>query len=330
MRSGNSDFMHRSPGIVAHVIVGARPEPYLAACLDAIADVCDHAVINDNSGSAKSPNAAVYGRSRLATSGRLTLLRTHFEDFSAARNACIDATPKCFSGCWVHFVDADEVHGDELPAIAALLDHLPPSIEAVDGYSRHFWGSFRWWVAIERRLCFFRFSPAHRWHGACTTSAPRREPRGGAGGLGALRPRLTPRMEWEKSRLYASLGQADWSPDDAALAGANASRVYGERTRQAIAHHGEHPSVASATVAALSREWADNFREIDRLVAGQTPIDRLRNAGRALNYRRLLQWRAAEARLRWGWGTRGETPVQSPLAHSRAVCIEPSPGRRRS
>ena len=320
MRSGNSDFMHRSPGIVAHVIVGARPEPYLAASLDAIADVCDHAVINDNSGSAKSPNAAVYLRSRLATTGRLTLIRTHFEDFSAARNACIDATPKSFNGCWVQFVDADEVHGDELPAIAALLNHLPPSIEAVDGYSRHFWGSFRWWVAIERRLCFFRFSAARRWHGAVHERLLHSSNRAVVPAVWAHYGHVvTPRMEWEKSRLYASLGQADWSPDDAALASATASRVYGERTRQAIAHHGEHPGVAAATVAALSREWADNFREIDRLVAGQTPIDRLRNAGRALNYRRLLQWRAAEARLRWGWGTRGETPVQTPLAHSRAV-----------
>lgn len=320
MRSGNSDSMHRSPGIVAHVIVGARPEPYLAASLDAIADVCDHAVINDNSGSAKSPNAAVYGRSRLAATGRLTLIRTRFEDFSAARNACIDATPKSFGGCWVLFVDADEVHGGELPAIAALLDHLPPSIDAVDGYSRHFWGSFRWWVAIERRLCFFRFSAARRWHGAVHERLLHSANRAVVPAVWAHYGHVvTPRMEWEKSRLYASLGQADWSPDDAALAGATASRVYGERTRQAIAHHGEHAGVAAATVAALSREWADNFREIDRLVAGQTAIDRLRNAGRALNYRRLLQWRAAEARLRWGWGTRGEAPVQPPLAHSRAV-----------
>jgi hypothetical protein len=320
MRTGNSDFMHRSPGIVAHLIVGAKPEPYLAAALEAIADVCDHAMINDNSGSATSANAPVYSRSRLATTGRLTVIRTRFENFSAARNACIDATPKIYAGCWVLFVDADEVHGAELPAIAALLDRLPSEVDAVDGYSKHFWGSFRWWVAIERRLCFFRHAPLRRWHGAVHERLLHAENRAVVPAVWAHYGHVvTPRMEWEKSRLYASLGQGDWAPDDAALAAATAACVYGDRARRAMAHNGEHTGVAVATLAALSREWADNFREIDRLVALQTPIERLRNAGRALNYRRLLQWRAAEARLRWGWGAHGETHVQSPIAHPRAV-----------
>jgi hypothetical protein len=312
--------MRRSPGIVAHIIVGAKPEPYLAASLEAIADVCDHAVINDNSGLPASANAPIYSRSRLAATGRLTILRTKFENFSVARNACIEAMPRSFTGGWILFVDADEVHGAELPAMANLLDRLPDDIDGVDGYSRHYWGSFRWWVAIDRRLCFFRHTPRVRWVGKVherLVGADRR----------AVLPTVwahyghvvTPRMEWEKSRLYASLGQTDWAPDDAALAAASPSDVYGQRALRAMPHRGAHATYALPAIAALSREWLANFNEIDRLVALQGPADRARNALRAINYARLLGWRAAEARIRWGWTAGEELPARRLLPASRAV-----------
>jgi hypothetical protein len=312
--------MRRSPGIVAHIIVGAKPEPYLAASLDAIADVCDHAVINDNSGVREPANAPVYSRSPLAAAGRLTIIRTKFENFSVARNACIEATPRSFEGGWILFVDADEVHGGELLAMANLLQRLPDDIDAVDGYSRHYWGSFSWWVAIDRRLCFFRNTPRTRWSGAVherLVGADRR----------AVMPAVwahyghvvTPRMEWEKSRLYASLGQCDWAPDDADLIAATPADVYGERARRAMPHRGAHSAYAASAIAKLSHEWSSNFREIDRLVALQTPTDRARNALRSMNYARLLGWRSAEARFRWRWDSRVDAALHAAVANSRAV-----------
>ncbi|HLJ83703.1 MAG TPA: hypothetical protein VKT51_05975 [Candidatus Eremiobacteraceae bacterium] len=312
--------MLRSPGIVANIIVGAKPEPYLAASLDAIADVCDHAVINDNSGTPSGANAPVYTRSRLAATGRLTVIRTRFENFSVARNTCLESIPRPFKGGWILFVDADEIHGAELPAMANLLDRLPDDIDAVDGYSRHYWGSFRWWVAIDRRLCFFRHTPRVSWSGAVherLTGADRR----------AVLPSVwahyghvvTPRMEWEKSRLYASLGQCDWAPDERALATATPADVYGQRARRAMPHRGTHAPFVVPVVAALSHAWSANFREIDRIVALQTPADRAKNAFRAMNYARLLSWRAAEARIRWGWSANTDQPARRLLPASRAV-----------
>jgi glycosyl transferase family 2 len=306
--------MLRSPGIVANIIVGAKPEPYLAASLEAIADVCDHAVINDNSGLREPANAAVYSRSRLAAAGRLTIIRTTFENFSVARNACLDAIPRTFEGGWILFVDADEVHGGELPAMANLLERLPGDIDAVDGYSRHYWGSFGWWVAIDRRLCFFRHTPRARWSGAVHERLVGADRRAVVPAVWAHYGHVvTPRMEWEKSRLYASLGQCDWAPDDSDLVAATPAEVYGERARRAMPHRGAHSVYAASAIATLSREWSSNFREMDRLVALQTPADRARNALRSMNYSRLLGWRSAEARFRWRWDGRIDA------AHSHAV-----------
>ncbi len=157
--------MQPGQAIVAHLIVGSRREPYLPAVLESIAGVCSHAVVNDNSGSIPGPNDEILHASQLALDGRLTIVRTVFSGFADARNACIDATPARFTDAWTLFVDADEVHGPELAPMAALLAHLPSDVDAVDGYSRHFVGSFGWWLSVERRMCFFRARSDRRWHG---------------------------------------------------------------------------------------------------------------------------------------------------------------------
>lgn len=293
-------------GIVAHLIVGRKPEPYLAAALDAIADVCDHAVINDNSGVARSDNYGVILQSRLAHSGKLTIVRSSFVDFATARNACLDATPREFSRAWGLFVDADEVHGHELPTMAALLPLLADDIDAVDGYSRFFVGSFDWWTELQRSRCFVRLSPRLRWSGRIHER------------LSPVHRRIalpaqwcqyghvvTPREEAEKSRLYASLGPGA-APTEAQAAAATPATVWGRLLRRANPFHGEHPSAMAPIIAALRRERAAIFGEVAALVAGQTSADRFRNAVRQANALRLIAWRAAQARLRWQWpnGTR--------------------------
>src|SRR5262249_51539874 len=56
--AARSNFGHMPTGqsIAAHLIVGARPEPYLAAVLESIAGLCAHVVVNDNSGTIPGPN----------------------------------------------------------------------------------------------------------------------------------------------------------------------------------------------------------------------------------------------------------------------------------
>ncbi|MDQ6766853.1 MAG: hypothetical protein M3Z41_03500 [Candidatus Eremiobacteraeota bacterium] len=303
-------------GIVAHLIVGRKREPYLGAVLAAIADVCDHAVVNDNSGLAHSSNADVVEQSRLARGGRLTLVRSSFVDFATARNTCLEATPETFSRAWGLFVDADEVHGDELKAMAALLPFLSDDVEAVDGYSRFFVGSFDWWTELQRSRCFVRLSRRLRWSGKIHER------------LSPIRRRIalpaqwcqyghvmTPREEAEKSRLYASLGPGV-APTDAQVACATPASVWTQLLLKANRFAGAHPAAMVPIIMRLRGERADMFAQVDKLVARQTRSDRMRNAVRLANASRLIAWRSAEALLRWRWPD-----------HARYHTI-PEPGRR--
>jgi hypothetical protein len=293
--------MSSFPGIVAQLIVGRKPEQYLGAVLESIADVCDHAVVNDNSGLTRSANADVVLSSRLALAGRLTLVRSSFVDFATARNSCLDATPPEFSRAWGLFVDADEVHGDELSAMAALLPHLPADVDAVDGYSRFFLGSFDWWTELHRSRCFVRLSPKLRWSGKIHE---RLSPVGRRIALPAQwcqYPHVVlPREEAEKSRLYASLGPGQ-APTAAQLAHPTPASVWAHLLLGANRFSGEHPPAMRPVIAALRRERAEIFAEVDLLAARRRRRDRLRNALRQANALRLIAWRAAEARLRWRW-----------------------------
>ncbi|HEV2879192.1 MAG TPA: hypothetical protein VGW96_06365 [Candidatus Eremiobacteraceae bacterium] len=288
-------------GIVAHLIVGRKPEPYLTAVLESIADVCDHAVVNDNSGIARGANSEVVLNSRLALAGRLTLVRSSFVDFATARNTCLDATPREYSRAWGLFVDADEVHGNELKAMAALLPFLPDDIEAVDGYSRFFVGSFDWWTELQRSRCFFRLSPHLRWSGRIHE---RLDPVHRRIALPAQWFQyghvVMPREEAQKSRLYASLGPGA-APTDAQVACATPASVWAELLRKANRYRGQHPLAMAPVISAIRRERRDIFKEVDALALRQTSGDRLRNTLRQANASRLIAWRAAEARLRLRW-----------------------------
>lgn len=287
--------------IVAHLIIGRRREPYLAAVLESIADACAVAVINDNGGSIPGANDDFLQSSRLGKDGRLIVVRTSFDGFSSARNACIDATPAELRDVWMLFVDADEVHGDELGAMARLLPTLPADIDAIDGYSRHFVGSFSWWVSVERRLCFFRGRTDRRWSGRVHE---RLDPLGKRVILPFVWAHyghvVTPRMEWEKSRLYSSLGQPGFAPTDDELAGVDAAQAWGRFRPDVMRFHGDHPNAVRGTIDALGREWAPTFAAVDAMFSQATPFERLRRSVRRANYARLLALRRLEAGARWG------------------------------
>ena len=310
--------MPSSPGIVAHLIVGRKPERCLGAALESIAGVCDHAVINDNSGLASSENAAVVLSSTLARTGRLTLVRSSFVDFATARNTCLDATPAEFSHAWGLFVDADEVHGAELLAMAALLPHLPREIEAVDGYCRFFVGSFSWWMDLQRSRCFVRLSPQLRWSGKIHE---RLAPVGRRIALPAVWAQyghvVLPREEAEKSKLYASLG-AGTAPTQLQLESPNATSVWAHLLLHAHRFDGKHSPAMDMVIKRLSLERAELFACVDRLAGLQTRTDRVRNALRRANASRLVAWRAAEAAVRWQWPP-SRTVISFPYVRRAAV-----------
>lgn len=302
-----------APGVVAHMIVGGRAEPYLADALASIADVCAHAVINDNSSSGESANAAAILESDFAKDGRLTHVRTAFVDFSAARNACIDATPDALRNGWALYADADEVHGPELAAMVRLLPRLPSDVDTLDGYSRNFIGSFSYWNTIHRRMRFFRLAPERRWHGKVHERLEPLGRREATPAVGAHYGHVcTPTVEVDRERLYKSLGQPVTLLDKCSLDEISPALVWGEQLRDALAFGGAHPAAAAATITRLRLEWATVFDEVDRIVAGQGAADRVRNWFRKTNYDRLLAFRAAEARWRWGFKTPPATPVDPP------------------
>jgi hypothetical protein len=291
------------PGIVAHLIIGNKPEPYLEAALSSIESVCDHLVVNDNSDDEPSPHASTLAGCGFAARGEMTIVRTTFTDFAKARNVCIDATPPALKLGWVLFFDADEVHGDDLAATVALLHRLPADVDAVDGYSRHFIGSFAWWHNIARRLCFFRLSPDRRWIGAVHE---RLHPRCKSAVVaevwhhyGHVTP---PRREWEKGRLYHSLGQAGFVATDDQLRGASPAGVWGHLAPEVMPFSGSYPPSALATIRTLSAQWADTFVAVDELFSRRARIWRFRAWIRQLNYGRLLATRRLESKLRWKRG----------------------------
>jgi hypothetical protein len=299
-----------APGVVAHMIVGGRAEPYLADALASIADVCVHAVINDNSSSGDSANAAVILESRFAKSGRLTHVRTAFVDFSAARNACIDATPDALRNGWALYADADEVHGPELTAMVRLLPRLPLDVDTLDGYSRNFIGSFSYWNTIHRRLRFFRMAPERRWQGKVHERLEPLGRREAAPSVGAHYGHVcTPTVEVDRERLYKSLGQPVTLLDKSPVDEITPALVWGEQLYDALPFAGTHPAAAAATIAELRLAWAPVFAEVDRIVAAQSAADRVRNWFRKTNYKRLLAFRAAEARVRWGFKASPATPA---------------------
>ena len=80
-------------------------------------------------------------------------------------------------------------------------------------------------------------------------------------------------------------------------------------------HHEHAPAGAQRALKALGEAtggevfFPKEVAEVDRIVAAQSAADRVRNWFRKTNYERLLAFRAAEARVRWGFKASPATPA---------------------
>lgn len=175
---------------------------------------------------------------------------------------------------WVLFLDADEVHGPELPYIAReILPRLGAGVDRLDGYTYHFFGTFGWLTDVARRMMFFRYAPGLHWVNAV------HERLVGLSGKTVVIPYvyyhygnvLPPRMLAEKHLRYFALGNKVPRPPDAAAAGAE---IYLAKAAELRPFRGTHPPVARATVAALERDNAPEFAALDAAL-------RARRSGRA-------------------------------------------------
>jgi hypothetical protein len=281
----------KSPRIAAHLIVGPREEPFLGALLASLNGVVQTLIVNDNSPD-PSPHVATLAASSFARRGSLHIDRTPFVDFATARNVCLREHRRLDAGDWVAFVDADEVHGEAVGAIARRLDRVPADVAFVDGYTWHFFASFEWYTSIERRMSFFRFAPQARWEGRV------HEHLFGVIGKRIALPYvyahyghvLPPRRHAEKGRLYSSLGQAGEIVAQDRLDDIDVALYFRNIWPILLRFGGAHPPAAWEAIARLRGELAEQFSQADAMVyARQPPLRRVRNRIAALNY--ALRWR---------------------------------------
>jgi hypothetical protein len=277
-------------GVAAHLILGARDEPFLSATLASIADAATLLIVNDNS-PGDSPHAAILAESRFGKEGRLIVDRAPFRGFSAARNICLRIHEELAAGSWVAFVDADEVHGAGVRRIAERLSGVPAGYDFVDGYTWHFFASFEYYTSIERRMMFFRYRRGLHWEGAV------HERLMGLSGKRIALPyvyahyghTLEPRRHAEKGRHYSSLGApGDVLPRDR-LADFDVVRYFKPVYPRLLHFGGSHPPAARATLDLLTPRLRRDHELTERVVRSQGTAIKARNVVRRLNYE--VRWR---------------------------------------
>lgn len=257
------------PRVIAHLIVGARPEPFLPALLASLDGVVHGAIVDENSGLEHSENRALLEQSALFQRGEMQILRSSFTDFSTARNRCLAAHAAQSRADWVAFVDADEVHTPLARCIAKNLDRVPAHINFLDGYTYHFFQSFDWYMSIERRMSFHRFSPNLRWVGAVHEHLE---------GLPETRIALpylymhyghvlALRRLAEKARQYSGLGADGDVVPESRLDAIDRESHFAEYWPKLLPFSGSHPQVATSVIAGLRSVLHEQYADTDRYVA---------------------------------------------------------------
>jgi hypothetical protein len=271
--------------VACALCIGAAREPYLPAAVAAIADAVDLLVVNDNSGVTRGENLVALEGSAFAARGDLRVVRAPFTDFADMRNRAFAAvTALARPVDWMLFLDADEIHGEQIRYIAReLLPGLSPAIGHVDAYTYHLYGTFRWLTDIARRLCFYRYTPDLRWRN------PVHETIVGLRGDALVLPYayhhygnvIPPAALARKYGTYFELGNPVPQPpgeSEATIA------LFLERAADVRPYTSSHPAAARATLAALEREFATSFALIDAgFRARRTPPLRAYARFRAVN-----------------------------------------------
>jgi len=282
--------MSSGPAIAAHLILGAREEPFLEAMLESVSGAATLLIVNDNAPD-PSPHALTLESSSFARSGSLVVDRTPFSGFDTARNVCLRVHAQNGPAPWVAFVDADEVHGESVRRIAARLGELPAQYDFVDGYTWHFFASFDYYTSIERRMMFYRYRPELRWEGSV------HERLLGAPGRRVALPyvyahyghTLEPRRHAEKGRHYSSLGAPGNVLREDQLDDFDVLKYYRPVYPRLLRFRGSQPPAARATVARLRPGLREAHALTERVVRSQPAVVKARNLLRKINYE--LRWR---------------------------------------
>ena len=250
--------------VACALCVGSARELYLGAALEAISGAVDVLTVNDNSGLAHSENVAVLEASAFAARGALHVERHPFVDFADMRNRAfaqlkaLDRPPD-----WVLFLDADEIHGEQVRYVAReILPRLGPAVGNVDAYTYHFFGTYRWITDVARRFVFYRYAPGLHWVNAV------HEKIAGHRGQALVLPYVyhhygnvvPPAMLARKHGQYFELGNPVPRPPSESEATLD---VYLAKAAGVRPYRGVHPAAARPTLARLEREFALEFAALE-------------------------------------------------------------------
>ncbi|NDD27152.1 MAG: glycosyltransferase [Proteobacteria bacterium] len=287
---------------IATLLVGARPEPFLAAALASLNDAVDRIVVNDNSGDPLCANRAVLEASALFRSQRMEIVDAPFEGFARARNHCLDAVRRQgHHDAWIFMVDADEVHGGGLETVTrGVLASLPPSVGVVDAYVVQFLQTLDYYISLDRRHnLFFRLTPETRYERDV------HEQLQGVRGrrlclpyvyhhYGYVRPNQEILDKW---RLYQRLGDKTYK--DGQLAAQASSTMFVDHAPQCIPYTWSHPPVMRDSRAQAIAQDSDTDAFVKAVSAYLShPRARWWARLRSVNYRLRLGFRLFEC-LPW-------------------------------
>jgi hypothetical protein len=293
--------------IACTLCVGAAHEVYLGAALAAVADAVDVLVVNDNSGLVRSENTAALEASALAGRGALRLRQHPFVDFADMRNrafAQVKALPEAPD--WVLFLDADEVHGEQVRYVAReILPRLGSEIGNVDAYTYHFWATPRWITDVARRFVFYRYARDLAWVN------PVHETIVNLRGRALVLPYayhhygnvVPPATLARKQGRYFDLGNKVPPPpsEDAAT-----DAMYLAKAHAVRRYSGAHPHAVRATLAELERGYGAQFAALDAAIrARRGPAARLAASLRTVNETLRVELRRAEHPFVYVAPTRG-------------------------
>lgn len=289
-----------APTIVALMLMGARPEPYLKAVLHSLEQAADFLIVHDNSGAPRSQNRNVLERSTLHANGRVGVVEAPFVNFSQARNECLDymrANLPCDAQTWLLMVDCDEVHGSDLAFITRhILSTLPPEVGIVDTYFYNFILSFNVYNALDRRHnLLVRHNPDLRW------THDVHEHLTGLVGQRICLPYTYHHYGYirstghiiDKWRHYRTLGDQTYS--EHTLDEMSRRDLFEREVDRALPYNGSYPEALALLDDAANMVDPD-IDDFHRLVDAhlKKPGPRLHALLRDLNYRLRLMWRAVQ------------------------------------
>ncbi|MCL5773575.1 MAG: glycosyltransferase [Firmicutes bacterium] len=284
--------------IIALAIMSNRPEPFLGAMLESIADAVDLLVLNDNSSDPGNSNLGVVRESKLYKNGKVHLIFSEFEGFAPARNLCLDYIKKSVKNdSWVIMQDCDEVHAPSFTALTRkILPNLPERYGVVDGYFYQFVQTFDYFTSLDRRHnLIFRFYPDVRWEGDVHEKL-----------VNLKGERLaTPYIYFHygycfplkdilgKLRHYGTLGDEE----NKSAQNMSHERLLDGNAMHCIQFKKSHPPSMKPVIEGINEKFKEELSRFDAIIKRQTFMMRLRNSFRNLNFKLRIFWRTLQ--LKW-------------------------------